>query len=231
MDNADGVEAEFTPQFSLLSPDRSNISPVRRMRKDRLVQQYHRKGEGGGSRTVYNGDESPTFSKQQENAKALADDFDSAWVNLPSSAFFGSPSPSRQQPTAPTAQIDEDDEDEEVGYVNMERTSAEPETFEPQTGYVEQLYVEEEKPRKRGLRGFLKRHSSGKRGSVHTLSSSSGRTIKERSVATELPRRPPPPSRTGSRSLEDEQRNIRNPNLAKKFSRLMRVYEDNGAAR
>jgi hypothetical protein len=95
MESADGVEAQFEPKYpsAKLSPDRSDISPVRRMRKDRLSREM--KKTTGGSNVdqphlprLDEGSFSTMSSRQQAATKSLSEDFDSAWVNLPSSSYF-----------------------------------------------------------------------------------------------------------------------------------------------
>jgi hypothetical protein len=97
MESADGVEAQFEPKYpsAKLSPDRSDISPVRRMRKDRLSRELKKTTGGGNADQPHlpRLDEgscsfSTMSSRQQATTKSLSEDFDSAWVNLPSSSYF-----------------------------------------------------------------------------------------------------------------------------------------------
>jgi hypothetical protein len=102
---------------------------------------------------------------------------------------------------------------------------------------------------RRGLRNFLKLKQMGRTPSISQESASTSsrshlqsvtRDLQSASLDLEGAEAPPPPSRgrsqkdeghSGSadrlRSRSLDERRIRNPHIAKKFSRLLRVYEDN----
>jgi hypothetical protein len=114
MDCGDGVEAQYTPKYAeaKLSPDRSGISPVRRLRKDRMSREKSSTAEAINATKVTHDmlvqkrlhvceekkEELLCDPRQQQQAKDLSDDFDSAWVSLPSSSYFGSRSPRSSTP-------------------------------------------------------------------------------------------------------------------------------------
>lgn len=93
---------------------------------------------------------------------------------------------------------------------------------------------------RRGLRAFLKRRQNGKSSASHasaSVSSASRKISSARTLDHDLMDHTPvasgrrsrdsrSPSRDRARSLEE--RRIRNPTIAKKFSRLLRVYDEKG---
>jgi hypothetical protein len=104
MESGDGIETTFTTKAGQLgkslSADTSRVSPVHRMRMDRIGQEMHQINEetvGVSSTNVVataednnDGENRQLTPWHHENTKAMADDFDAAWVSLPSSAFFKS---------------------------------------------------------------------------------------------------------------------------------------------
>lgn len=104
MEGADGIETTVTTKAGQLgkslSADSAGISPVHRMRMDRIGQEMHQIKEDSpgfsdsnaiAAMTENADDENGRLSPwHHENTKAMADDFDAAWVSLPSSAFFKS---------------------------------------------------------------------------------------------------------------------------------------------
>jgi hypothetical protein len=87
MDCGDGIEAEFTPKYSKAqSSSRSsgNVLPVRHQ-NDTSVQPVMSPRHADHRKETHK-----FLSNQHKQAKAMSDDFDTAWVSLPSSTFFGS---------------------------------------------------------------------------------------------------------------------------------------------
>ena len=88
MECGDGIEAEFTPKYSKAQNTATNTSATpRSIRK----QQDAPEQQPTTNKVVEQNKEAPQFiSNQHQQAKAMSDDFDSAWVSLPLSTYFGS---------------------------------------------------------------------------------------------------------------------------------------------
>ena len=90
MDCGDGIEAEFTPKYSKapISSRINNVAPTARKQQHDVPAQQ----ATSVNKDTVQKKEAPQFmsSNQHQQTKAMSDDFDSAWVSLPSSAFFGS---------------------------------------------------------------------------------------------------------------------------------------------
>lgn len=244
------------------------------------------------------GDNGSGFSSEhQAYARNLADDFDSAWVSLPSSSFFrGSEqngfhtdtnlrdgavsqarvlSVSKQGDSSTTRRSHHDQYQtfraregvrrteqsakDTSGKVGITKTFEAAGTRNGEKGGVEVAILNDvqQKPAvavptsaseysssRRGLRKFLKLRQAGRtaasmsQSSVSTSSRSQLPSVsvdlQSASLDLEAAEAPPPtlrgrsqrsPDRLRSRSLDE--RRIRNPHIAKKFSRLLRVYEEN----
>lgn len=105
MERGNGVETRFSPKYQGYHEDDDNdIESYRAMRKERLARenerglQSHSKtgdlelksvSERHPSKSVTRWEETRRMTKQQhENARTMSEDFDSAWVAVPTSSFF-----------------------------------------------------------------------------------------------------------------------------------------------
>jgi hypothetical protein len=235
-------------------------------------------------------------SEHQAYARNLADDFDSAWVSLPSSSFFrggeqdgfrietnpsdGAVSQARVLSVSKQGESStprrlyhdqyqtfraregvrktEQSTKDKSGKVGITKTFEAAGNRHGEKGGVEVAILNDvqQKPAvsapmppsenstsRRGLRKFLKLRQAGRtastsQGSVSTSSRSQLPSVsvdlQSASLDLEAAEAPPPPSRGRSQHSPDrlrsrslDERRIRNPHIAKKFSRLLRVYEEN----
>jgi hypothetical protein len=176
MDCGDGVEAQYTPKYvaaALVPSDREN--PQKHPRKDLMIREmpaaakppvaskFADDGVDDVNSNLVKASQIATEtlqveSRQQQQAKALSDEFDSAWVSLPSSTYFGAKSarssvprssvalqgPQRPDRTSPIReQLSKDEETEylpdgevEVRYLNNASRNHPPDIqiFSPEEG-------------------------------------------------------------------------------------------------
>jgi hypothetical protein len=208
----------------------------------------------------------------------LSNDFDDAWVSMPTSNFFtdttpprrtsgdkdsqGSPpappvsskkasvqkfSPKRFEATQreikyePPSHKDRDQHLEKSAYDEnrVDRTEPTAVSDNVEEDNIEVTLVGGKKEKRKGLRALLQRRNTKQSQSLGTssvISSSSRRRGEPQMAAYEAEIDPPRPASRGrrrgvspshaARSRSLEERRIRNPNIAKKFSRLLRVYND-----
>ena len=216
----------------------------------------------------------------QSTVMDMSNDFDDAWVTLPTSNFFSDTTPPRKSDGKPDeesrARSDESPPPPPVSAKKASVQKFSPKRYEssnrgmtyepPSPGRrsrqsdaprafdekpLDQAPSEEEyedgievtlvggkKEKRKGLRSLLQRRNSKSQplGTSSVVSSTSRRRNQPHMAAYEAEVDPPSrsisrgrrrngsPSRDRARSLEE--RRIRNPNIARKFSRLLRVYND-----
>ena len=222
--------------------------------------------------------------RQQAYARNLADDFDSAWVSLPSSTFFPAEQGTRKHASGPskdtstsksvasnetrstegqTNRYQKFQATEEhkkrptgvetpprsgsivskgIGVVGVEKGPHAENRNMMQKVEVSSLSTNAPHPvdtkNRRGLRKFLKLRQGSKAAAASqgSASTSSRSYLQSVSLDLETAEMAPPnrgrshldlssPDRLRSHSLEE--RRMRNPNIAKKFNRLLRVYDEN----
>jgi hypothetical protein len=312
MEMAAGVEARFSPKYNA-GPDTCDVVSSRDMRKQRLGRETestkaprnasieklgsHHSGELAGDsfqvdpKLLDNGgwkvDRNDVQSKH-ENAMAMSDNFDSAWVSLPTSSFFpkqpansrrqvDTQSNSRNQSRSRTYRQHVDSISEQLFAPIAIRREATVQSFSPQAKHytTSRSYVAtREAPRKdgnlsvydqntigtatstdspesgvetpltsaslqprRGMRGLLNRRGNASREGIvdQTSVSSSSNGIKSHTTVDTMEEAKrergrvlsEAPMRERARSLEE--RRVRNPSIARKFSRLLRVYDNEKA--
>jgi hypothetical protein len=270
MDYAAGIETTHTTKTGQLRKsstqyEKRSISPVYRMRMEGAIQLdtqlLHNQGRTNSVVTSgANGTIQRNSPWHHESAKVLSDDFDSAWVSLPSSTFFKSGGGN-------SCDNDIFDTLSGQGSPNIERSRTavdHSDTYLPrQSSSLKSASRQEENrisPRDvginsspsvvgsgkgKGLRGLLKRKGSLPRFSLDqtvnhlppvkdyksytnekeqtfqtsTISRSGVETIRGRESTSQSAS----PGRGRAKSLDE--RRIRNPSIARKFSRLLRVYD------
>ena len=243
MESANGIETTFTGKPKIrgntISPDRSGISPVRRMRKEMITKESK-----SPSTDADEMDES--YPWHNENTKAMSEDFDAAWVSLPSSTFF---QPKKSQPIANVGVRDTFDvyndlvsTDPVQGMMkNTTQYEFEQQYSPPQTTTNEMISINPNNISKpRGLRGLLKR-----KGNTNTRPTAAEKLTTNESMSNQVPYHPhkdqggrnggrstsrpdsstnnSSSSRGRTKSLDD--RRFRSPSIARKFGRLIKVYD------
>jgi hypothetical protein len=114
MDCGDGVEAQFTPKYAKahISPSHT-CGPTIQQRKEYAMKEKdspsestigvatthtdQRNNELNNKKELYKNEAQRFVSPQHQQATSMSDDFDSAWVRLPSSKFFAEKSPREQR--------------------------------------------------------------------------------------------------------------------------------------
>jgi hypothetical protein len=274
MNSADGIEAEYSAGQHNKAPavQERSVASVRALRKERLsreqrpttiveedtaIKELHLVQQTNDAFDEF----LPAYNPRQENAKAMADDYDSAWINLPESKYFGRSSRGQLSSDTLRSRLDQADTngfaddrlrhlpdgEVEVGYMNMDYTDADQQAIyagdRDMTSRDNGMGLEARRVKSSAaLKGLLsQRTDEHRRGDQMTYTSTGSRRYRDLKAKLEHneqrdlnQRRSKADSSNLSRarSLDDRierrenARGSRNPNLAKKFSRLLQVYDD-----
>lgn len=254
MESADGIEAEYST-----GKQQAPTTPIRKLRQERVLREQAPTTIKEESTTkdedfVQNNEAFdeflPAFNPRREKTQAMADDYDSAWIALPQSSYFGQKSPERSDQWTKERSAEDGflrhlpDGEVEVGYMNMDAINADPAIS---TGHRDMSDALEDRPEtddgthksRSSLKGFLNRRSNHpRRGEQLTYTSTGSRRYQDLKAKLEAKNgqrerlamsAKANSNQSRARSLDERResaRGSRNPNLAKKFSRLLKVYDD-----
>ena len=293
MDVGEGIETKFSSHF----PNKeSRQKTLRRCNDERnnpfadeshnpfAQESDHESMQASQATRSHEGSRGRVHASQTTLA-TMSNEFDDAWVTLPTSNFFTADTPPRRtnekatvdarsfsdesptpppvstkqasvqkfspkrlnsskgdvmdyEPPSPSARRRERNSDAASRDGDEKPMDQAPSEEEYEDGIEVTLVGGKKNTKRKGLRSLLQRRNSKTQGlgTASVVSSTSRRRNQPRMAAYEAEAEPPrsasrgrrrggsSPSRTRAHSLEE--RRIRNPNIAKKFSRLLRVYND-----